>query len=102
MNTLAEVALTSEQCAILQGLLGDYLPGSAAWIYGSRVNGHATARSDLDMVVFASADQRRQISDLREALEESNLPFRVDLFSWDEAPESFKANIEKESVCLTK
>jgi hypothetical protein len=39
---------------------------------------------------------------LREALEESNLPFRVDLFAWDEVPESFKANIEKESVCLTE
>jgi predicted nucleotidyltransferase len=98
---LKEVFLTSEQRATLQDLLGHYLPGNTAWIYGSRVNGRATPRSDLDMVVFASADQRRQMADLREALEESNLPFRVDLFAWDEVPESFKANIEKESVCLT-
>ena len=45
-------------------------------------------------------EQRRQVGDLREVLEESNLPFRVDLFVWDEVPESFRERIEREHVVL--
>ena len=37
---------------------------------------------------------------LREAFEESDLPFRVDLFVWDRIPEQFKAQIEAEHVEL--
>ncbi|WP_052050906.1 nucleotidyltransferase family protein [Leptolyngbya sp. KIOST-1] len=66
-----------------------YLPGTAVWAYGSRVKGTARPHSDLDLVVFASPQLRRAIPDLREAFEESDLPFRVDLFGWDELPESF-------------
>ena len=50
--------------------------------------------SDLDLVVFAAKEQSRQVSDLRESLEESDLPFRVDLFVWEELPDSFQKNIE--------
>ena len=32
--------------------------------------------------------------DLKEAFEESNLPFRVDVFVWDSTPECFKRRIE--------
>lgn len=41
------------------------------------------------MVVFAGSGQRRQVGDLREALEQSDFPFRVDLFVWDDMPEGF-------------
>lgn len=37
---------------------------------------------------------------LRDAFEESSIPFRVDLFSWDEVPEEFKDNIERECLVL--
>ena len=52
------------------------------------------------MVVFAKPEQARSVSDLREAFEESNLPFRVDLFVWDEVPESFRGEIEREHVVV--
>jgi predicted nucleotidyltransferase len=96
-----DVAITPAQRDILQRLLDRYLPDCVTWIYGSRVTGRATSRSDLDMVVFADGKQR-QVSDLREALEESNLPFRVDLFIWDEIPESFRASIARHHVCFTQ
>jgi len=78
---------------ILLSLLARHLPGTAAWVYGSRVSGGSMPWSDLDMVVFSDAEQKRRIPLLKEALEESNLSFRVDLLEWDSLPDNFKANI---------
>ena len=81
-------------------LLERHLPNTAAWAYGSRAQWTARPQSDLDMVVFASPEQNGQVSHLREAFEESNLPFRVDLFVWDAVPEQFRRQIEAEHVVL--
>ena len=51
-------------------------------------------------MVFAKPEQRRQVGDLREALEDSNLPFKVDLFVWDGVPDSFRRQIDAEHVVL--
>ncbi len=71
-------------------------------MYGSRVKWTSRPQSDLDLVVFATPEQRRQVGDLREAFEESNLPFQVDLFVWDDVPESFRKLIEAEHVPLAR
>ena len=92
--------VTPGQRAALLALLAEHLPGVAAWVYGSRTKGGARPSSDLDLVVFCGAAQRARVGDLREAFEESELPFRVDLFVWDELPESFRRNIEREHVEL--
>jgi len=78
---------------ILFSLLARHLPRTTVWVYGSRVAGGSMPWSDLDMVVFSGAEQKHRISALKEAFEESNLSFRVDLLEWDSLPDSFKANI---------
>ena len=52
--------------------------------------------------MFSRPEQGARVAELREAFEESDLPFRVDLFVWDEVPENFKARIEGDRVVLTK
>ena len=54
------------------------------------------------MVVFATPEQHRKVSDLREAFDESNLPFRVDLFVWDAVPKQFHKQIEADHVVLVE
>ena len=94
------IDLTPEERQTVLSLLERHLPGTAAWVYGSRAKWTSRPQSDLDIVVFATPEQQRQVGDLREALEESNLPFRVDLFVWDEVPDSFRAHIETSHVVL--
>ncbi len=92
--------ITPDQRRILLDLLDDYLPDVTIWAYGSRIKGTARPQSDLDLSVFTSAEQKRAVAALKEALEESQLPFRVDLFVWDEIPEQFRENIQQAHVVL--
>ena len=96
------IDITVEQRKTLQALIEKHLPNTAVWVYGSRVQWTARPQSDLDMVVFASPSQNGQVSALREAFEENNLPFRVDLFVWDDVPDQFRKQIEAEYAVLVK
>ncbi len=96
------IDITAAQRKIILALLRKHLPNTTAWVYGSRATWNARPQSDLDMVVFATPAQERGVSDLRDAFEESALPFRVDLFVWDAVPESFHKQIEAEHVVLVE
>ena len=100
MGVDTSIDITTEDLQTVLALLQRHLPGTAAWTYGSRVKWTSTPKSDLDLVVFATPEQRRQVGDLREAFEESNLRFRVDLFVWDDVPESFRNQIQNQHVAL--
>lgn len=97
---MQDIDITPDQRKILLDLLNDYLPGVTVWAYGSRIKGTARPQSDLDLAVFASAEQKRSVAALKEALEESQLPFRVDLFVWNEIPQQFRDNIQQAHVVL--
>ena len=96
------IDITSAQRKTLLALLERYLPNTEAWVYGSRAKWTSRPQSDLDLVVFATPEQERRVSDLREAFEESNLPFRVDLFVWNDVPEQFRKQIEADHAVLVE
>ena len=95
------IDVTPAQREQLVSLLSTHLPNTEAWVYGSRARWTSRPDSDLDLAVFTTPAQARNVNALREALEESNLPFRVDLFVWDEVPDSFREQIRREHVVLT-
>ena len=98
----AAIDLTAEQRRTVLALLNRYLPNTTVWAYGSRVKWTSQPASDLDLVAFAEPGQAAQLAELREAFDASDLPFRVDLFVWDDVPEGFHARIETEHVALTR
>jgi predicted nucleotidyltransferase len=93
--------ISAEQRASLLALLNHHLSGVTVWAYGSRVKGSARPNSDLDLVVFTTPAQRPQVSELKDALDESNIPFRIDLHVWDEIPERFHEIIRNEYLALS-
>jgi len=100
MNSAIDI--TSEQRKTLVDLLRHYIPGVAVWAYGSRVKWTARPNSDLDLVVFTAPAQNQLVSELKNALAESELPFLVDLHVWDEIPERFREIIRGEYVVIQK
>lgn len=93
MPEMPTIALTAEQLQTVRKILRRHIPDAAVWAYGSRVKGTATDKSDLDMVVFGNV--KKQIQSLREDFDESRLPFRVDIFAWNQIPEQFRENIKQ-------
>jgi len=102
MGINTKIDIKSSDKKILFSLLAQYLPHTTFWAYGSRVAGHARPWSDLDLVVFSKGEHKHQISLLKEALEESNLSFRVDLLEWDSLPDNFKENISSSPTAILK
>jgi predicted nucleotidyltransferase len=86
------------QC--LLGLLNQYIPGVEVWAFGSRTNGTAKTYSDIDLAAMTTPENKVNVILLREAFEESNLPFRVDFWEWNKLPASFQHSIEARYVRL--
>jgi type I restriction enzyme S subunit len=93
MGIVNAIDITPQQRKIIKSLLMRHIPGVSVWAYGSRVKWTSRPDSDLDLIAFSAPEQRGKISALKEAFEESSLPFRVDLLVWDEVPEDFRQNI---------
>lgn len=100
MAVAPAIDLTDAQRRTVLALLSQYLPNTTVWAYGSRVKWTSHTASDLDLVVFAAPSQSARLAELREAFDESNLPFCVDLFVWDETPKDFRKRVEAERVVL--
>ena len=93
------IHISSAQRETLAALFEQYLPNVLVWAFGSRVKGNFRADSDLDLVVFSKPAQSASVSELREALDESSLPFSVDVLVWDEIGQDFRDHIlEKYAV----
>ena len=102
MGVASAIDLTVGQRQMVLALLNRHLPNTTVWAYGSRVKWTSHSASDLDLVAFSKPKQSARVAELREAFDESNLPFRVDLFVWDDVPESFRKRIEAEHVVLAR
>ena len=96
------IDVTAAERRTVLALLKRHLPNTTVWAYGSRVKWTSRPESDLDLVAFARLEQSARVAELREAFEESDLPFSVDLFVWDEISESFRKRIKAEHVPLAR
>ena len=100
MGLKGAIDLTAGQRQIVLELIERHLPDTDVWVYGSRAQWTSQPESDLDLVVFSGPDQSGQVADLREAFEESELPFRVDVLVWNDMPGSFQTQVGKEHLPL--
>jgi len=91
------IDLAPVELDIVRNLLARHVPGCEVRVFGSRVNGSTKPYSDLDLVIVGEERiDSQQLSELREAFVESDLPFRVDLLDWTQISAEFRAVIEKE------
>lgn len=87
--------LTPMQIRIVREILARYLPGTAVWVFGSRVDGTASRGSDLDLVAMTKEPLSIEVlGRLRGAFSESDLPFRVDIVDWSAINDDFREVIE--------
>lgn len=86
---------------IVKQILRQFIPGIHVWVFGSRIKGTAKLYSDLDLVLLNK--HKIPLTDfykLKDAFEESVLPWRVDVLDWNRISPSFQKLIQHEHVVL--
>ena len=89
----------------LESLLAEHVPDAEVWAYGSRVKGKNHESSDLDLVLRGPNLARiptSQLSDLRDALDESNIPIVVQFHDWCGLPPTFHTEINRQKVTIRR
>jgi predicted nucleotidyltransferase len=72
------------------------------YLFGSRATNQYHDVSDYDIGVLASKDISRELSIARELLEDSNIPFTVDLVDLSATSEEFATHVQQEGILLWK
>ena len=96
------IDLSADQLAALRSILGRHVPGREVRAFGSRVTGRAWRYSDLDLVLMGTdpvSDLR--LATLRAELEDSDLPFRVDLLEERDLPDAWASSFKEHSEPLS-
>ena len=94
-ESLKPIQISLDQMNIVIDLFAKYLPDVQVWAFGSRAKWTARPYSDLDLALLcASKINPKQLSQLRYALEESRLPFTVDILEWSQIKPDFQRAIQ--------
>jgi uncharacterized protein len=89
------IDLRPDFLATLKRLLAEFVPECEVRVFGSRSKGTATKSSDLDLVLVGPGKLHwKKLAKLTLALEESDLPFRVDVLDWHVISPEFQRVIE--------
>ncbi len=67
-------------------------------LFGSRARGKARPGSDVDLAFAGEEDLSEDLPKLREILEASRLPYKVDLVDLSRVAPAFRAQVEREGV----
>lgn len=95
------IDLAPQHLATVRRILAEQVPECEVRVFGSRVSGTAKDYSDLDIALVGSSQlEIARLGRLREALQESDLPIRVDVLDWNAIPESFRNVIDRDFEVL--
>jgi type I restriction enzyme S subunit len=93
--------LRPDHWAIVRDILAAEIPERAVLAFGSRARWTAKAHSDLDLAILGDGPQPLdRMAALREAFEDSDLPFKVDLVDLHGVEARFREAIRREAVTV--
>lgn len=76
-----------------------YLPHTKVYLFGSRARGDCLPESDIDIALDNGKKiDTRILSEIREEIEESLIPYTVDIVDLHAVSSDFKESVKKEGV----
>jgi len=82
-------------------ILRKHVPTRRVIAFGSRATGRSKQFSDLDLAIQGEVEVPSAIlAALADDFDESNLPFKVDIFDWATTAQSFRDIIAHDAVTL--
>lgn len=82
----------------LKNIFSNYCPKAEIWAYGSRLTNDCHSGSDLDLTVKTFNDENKYLYELKELLNDSDIPFLIDINIFDNLLQSFQDEILKNYV----
>lgn len=95
-NPIAARALAEVRCIVREMLEGQEI---AVYLFGSWARGEATPCSDIDLAVESRTPlPPGLLAQLRERLEESRVPYRIEVVDLREADPAFRQRVLEEGI----
>ena len=82
----------------LKNIFSNYCPKAEIWAYGSRLTNDCHSGSDLDLTVKTFNDENKYLYELKELLNDIDIPFLIDINIFDNLHQSFQDEILKKYV----
>ena len=93
------IDISPENWRIVRDILQRFVPDREVWAFGSRAKWTAKEFSDLDIAIIGDKPLSIALTaDLREAFQESALPFKVDIVDWANITPSFQQVIQAAKI----
>jgi uncharacterized protein len=90
------IDVADKHLGTIMRILGEHVGECEVRAFGSRVSGRAKEYSDLDLAIVGKEKLPRRVKVLlREAFEESDLPFRVDIVDYNAISSSFRSIVDE-------
>jgi len=97
------IDIRPDHWAIVAEILLRHVPTCEVRAFGSRVTWTAKEYSDLDLAIVTTQPlDHLRMADIREAFEESDLSFKVDVLDWAVISKAFQKIIDKKYVVIQK
>lgn len=82
----------------LERIFEEYCPNAEIWAFGSRIKSESHSGSDLDLVVKSFHEKNKTVSELRTLLNDSDIPFLIEILDFEKIPKPFQDEILKDYV----
>jgi type I restriction enzyme S subunit len=93
------IDISPENWRIVRDILQRIVPDREVWAFGSRAKWTAKEFSDLDIAIIGDKPLSIALTaDLREAFQESALPFKIDIVDWANITPSFQQVIQAAKI----
>ena len=93
------IDISPENWQIVRDILQRYVPDREVWAFGSRAKWTAKEFSDLDLAIIGDTPLSIALTaDMKEAFQESALPFKIDIVDWANITPSFRQVIQAAKI----
>ncbi len=81
----------------LKSLLISSFPEGKIYLFGSRAKGTASPYSDYDIAIESDTSLRKKFIEIKSLIEESQIPYKIDLIDLSRAPH-LKKVVQEEGI----
>lgn len=81
------------------GVISGVMPDAKIYLFGSRARGSNQKSSDIDIALDTGVQlERIEVGEIRDMLNASNIPYKIDVVDFNNIPEPMQENIIKERI----